>query len=362
MTPKQNDRLIRLRARFAASEIDAMLVSRAENRRYLSGFHGSAGFLLITAAKAVLATDFRYTEQALAQAPDFEILRIANNLADWFPGLVADLGVKSLGFEEDDVTYHCYRQLTDTLGKKSSAARLIPLDGLVEQLRLVKEPGEIELIARAAAITDTAYEAVESAIRPGVSELAIAWEMEKALRENGSQALPFEIIVASGPNAALPHARPSGRIIEAGEPVVVDMGACYEGYAADLSRTVCAGNPDATYKKVYQTVLDAQTAAVAIIAEGVTGHRADAAARNVITRAGYGEEFGHSLGHGVGLAAHELPRLSPGAEEPLGNGMVFTVEPGIYISGWGGVRIEDLMTMENGRVKPLSQARKASYD
>jgi Xaa-Pro aminopeptidase len=160
----------------------------------------------------------------------------------------------------------------------------------------------------------------------------------------------------------LPHARPSERVIGEGEPVVVDMGACYQGYAADLSRTTCAGEPDATYKKVYQTVLGAQTAAIAIIKEGVTGHRADAAARSVITKAGYGEEFGHSLGHGVGLAAHELPRLSPNAEESLGNGMVFTVEPGIYISGWGGVRIEDLVMMENGRVRPLSQARKASYD
>jgi len=357
-----NQRLKHLRERFAVSEIDAMLVSSAENRRYLSGFHGTAGYLLITAEKAVLATDFRYTEQALAQAPDFEILRIANSLADWFPGLVAELGIKNLGFEGGDITYHVYRQLTDALKKKESTARMVPLDGLVEQLRVVKEPGEIELIARAAAITDRAFEAVEGAIRPGITELEVAWEMEKALRENGSQAPAFEIIVASGPNAALPHARPSNRVVGEGEPVVVDMGARYEGYAADLSRTVCAGQPDATFQKVYRTVLDAQAAAVAIIAEGITGHRADSAARSVITRAGYGEEFGHSLGHGVGLAAHELPRLSPGAEEPLRDGMVFTVEPGIYISGWGGVRIEDLVMMENGRVRALSKARKARYD
>ncbi len=357
-----NQRLARLREKFAASQIDAMLVSRAENRRYLSGFHGSAGYLLITAQRAVLATDFRYTEQALAQAPDFEILRIANNLADWFPDLLTDLGVKNLGFEEGDITYHVYRQLTDTLKKKGAAASLVPLDGLVEQLRVVKEPEEIELIQRAAAITDTAYDAVAATIRPGITELALAWELERTLREHGSQALPFEVIVAAGPNAALPHARPSHRVIEAGEPVVIDMGACCEGYAADLSRTVCAGKPDATFKKVYQTVLDAQAAAMAIIAEGTTGHRADSAARSVITRAGYGEEFGHSLGHGVGLAAHELPRLSPNATEPLRDGMVFTVEPGIYISGWGGVRIEDLVMLENGRLRTISGARKASYD
>jgi Xaa-Pro aminopeptidase len=357
-----NNRLERLRARFAASEIDAMLVSSAENRRYLSGFHGTAGYLLITADKAVLATDFRYTEQALAQAPDFEILRIANNLADWFPGLVSDMGIGRLGFEGCDITYQVYHQLTEALKKGKSAASLVPLDGLVEQLRVVKEPGEIELIRRSAAITDKAFEAVADEIRPGITELELAWELEKALRENGSQTPAFEIIVASGPNAALPHAKPSHRTIGEGETVIIDMGARCEGYAADLSRTVCAGPPDATFKKVYQTVLDAQAAAVAIIAEGTTGHQADNAARSVITKAGYGEAFGHSLGHGVGLAAHELPRLSPGAAEPLRDGMVFTVEPGIYISGWGGVRIEDLVMMENGRVVPLSGARKASYD
>jgi len=190
----------------------------------------------------------------------------------------------------------------------------------------------------------------------------VAWELEKSLRENGSQSLPFEIIVASGPQAALPHARPTNRVINDGEMVLVDMGAKYEGYASDLSRTICVGAPDEKFIKVYSTVLDAQTTAIAIIVAGVTGHQADNVAREIIEAAGYGDAFGHSLGHGVGLAAHELPRLGPGSDETLAEGMVFTVEPGIYLSGWGGVRIEDMVVMEQGRVKVLSKAGKVRYD
>jgi Xaa-Pro aminopeptidase len=354
--------LQQLRGRFAEKEIDAIFITQAENRRYLSGFHGTAGYLMITPQKAVLATDFRYTEQAVAEAPDFEILRIANNLADWFPGLTGEIGIKRLGFEAVDVSFNLHRQLNDALKKKKASARLVPVNGLVESLRAVKEPGEIELIRRAAAIADIAYDSVEERIRSGMTEKQVAWEMEKCLRENGSQALPFEIIVASGPQAALPHAKPSDRVISEGEPVVIDMGARFGGYASDLTRTVCIGKADDTFRKVYKTVLDAHTAAMAIISEGMAGDRADSAARKVIETAGYGEAFGHSLGHGVGLAAHELPRLGPGSREPLTEGMVFTVEPGIYLSGWGGVRIEDTAVMEKGKAKAISKARKARYD
>jgi Xaa-Pro aminopeptidase len=357
-----NERLRKLRGLFAEKGLDGLLVTGAENRRYLSGFHGSAGALLVTASAAVLATDFRYTEQALTQAPDFEILRIANSVADWFPGLVADLGVKTLGFEASDVTYDYHRRLSQALRKKGMPARLRPVDGLVESLRAVKDAGEIELISRAVAIADVAFDATEAFIKPGVTELQVAWELEKHLRENGSEPLPFDIIVASGPNAALPHAHPSERTIKEGDAVVIDMGARFRGYASDLSRTVCAGAPDDTFLKVYHTVLEAQQAAAAMITAGVTGHRADGAARRVIRNAGYGEAFGHSLGHGVGLAEHELPRLGPNSHEALTEGMVFTIEPGIYLSGWGGVRIEDTAVMENGRARTLSAARKATYD
>jgi Xaa-Pro aminopeptidase len=354
-------RLTKLRGKLAEKEIDAIFITQLDNRRYLSGFDGTAGYLIITAKEAILATDFRYTEQAKTEAPDFEIKRITGNLNDWFPGLVEGMGIRRLGFEGGDVTFNFHKQLGEALKKKKIILKLIPVNGVVETIRAVKEPGEIELIKKAAAITDAAFEYVEGKIKAGMTEKQVAWELEKALRERGSQSLPFDIIVGSGPNAALPHAKPSDRVIKDGEPIVIDMGAKYAGYASDLSRTICAGKANARLKKVYNTVLEAQTAAMAAITKGMTGHQADSAAREVIKKAGYGEAFGHSLGHGVGLAEHELPRLGPGSEETLTDGMVFTVEPGIYISGWGGVRIEDTVVMERGKVKTITGARKAKY-
>jgi Xaa-Pro aminopeptidase len=208
-------------------------------------------------------------------------------------------------------------------------------------------------------ITDDAFEYVSGIIDVGMSEEAVAWEIEKFLRENGSQAVPFDIIVASGPNSALPHAKPSPRPICAGEPVVIDIGARVGGYSSDLSRTICLGSPDDTFNKVYDIVLGAQLAALAIIKQGMTGDEADRLARTVIEEAGYGEAFGHGLGHGIGLASHEQPRLGPKSSERLTDGMVFTIEPGIYLAGWGGVRVEDVILMEEGKVRVMSKARKA---
>jgi Xaa-Pro aminopeptidase len=354
-------RVSNLRRLFAARKVDAVLITQAANRRYLSGFDGTAGYLLITPEKAVLATDFRYTEQAAREAPDFEILRIGGNIAEWFPGLVSDSGVKRLGFEAADVTFGFHRQLQDALKKKSIPVKLVPIDALVESLRAVKEPGEIWLIRKASAITDAALEQITSNIKAGLTERQLAWELEKIMRENGSQALPFEIIVASGPNAALPHHKPSDRVLRDGEPVVIDMGAKVAGYAADLSRTLCAGQPDTRFKKVYSIVLEAQMTAISKINEGMSGHEADKIAREIIQKSGYGEAFGHALGHGVGLAEHESPRLGPNSKDTLTGGMVFTVEPGIYLPGWGGVRIEDTVVIEKGKVKPITGASKLKY-
>ncbi|MBA7618086.1 Aminopeptidase YpdF [subsurface metagenome] len=355
---KISSRLQKLRQKLAEKEVDAILISQPENRYYLSGFAGSSGFLLITPQKAILATDFRYIEQARTQAPDYEVFRITNDIADWFPKLVAELGLRKPGFEAGHITFAIYRQLSDMLKEQPPRIKLTPLDGLVESLRVVKEPEEIELITRAAAISDKAFAYIEGVIRAGTSEKEVAWEIEKFLRENGSQSVPFGIIVASGPNSALPHAKPSQRTIQSGEPIVIDIGARFDGYASDLTRTICLGTPDDTFKKVYDIVLGAQLAALAIIKEGMSGEQADSFARKVVEEAGYAEAFGHALGHGVGLAPHESPRLGPGSTEALVSGMVFTVEPGIYLPGWGGVRIEDLAVMENGKAKVISKARK----
>jgi Xaa-Pro aminopeptidase len=356
-----NNRLQKLRIKFGEKEIDGIFVTQSENRRYLSGFDGSAGFLIITSKKAVLATDFRYTEQAVAEAPDFEILRIANNIKDWFPGLMEEMKIKRLGFESGDISFQFHQQLNDALKKKKLTVKMMPVNGLVESVRAVKESAEIKAIIKSSAITDAAYENVLKLIKSGVTEKKVAWELEKALREEGSEALPFEVIVASGPRAALPHAKPTERVIEDGDIVVIDMGAKYEGYASDLTRTICAGAADDTFKNIYNTVLKAQKTAMAAICQGITGKEADSAAREIIEKAGYSEAFGHSLGHGVGLAPHELPRLGPNSEDVLTDGMVFTVEPGIYISGWGGVRIEDTVIMEKGRAKSITKAVKGRY-
>ncbi len=353
-----NKRLEKLRSRLTEKAIDGVLITQAENRRYLSGFHGTAGYLIITKKQAVLATDFRYTEQAKEQAPDFTVKQVPGGLEKWFPGLVRDMGIKRLGFEGGDVTFDFHRQIMTALKKKKCSIKLVPTDGLVEEIRAVKEPEEIEFIAKASAITDAAFEDVEPKIQAGTTEKQVAWELEKAMRARGSESLPFDIIVASGPNAALPHARPTDRAIKAGEPIVIDMGARYQGYASDLSRTVCVGKASVKLKEVYNIVLKAQTTAMEAVAKGMTGDQADKIARDIIKQAGYGEAFGHSLGHGVGLAEHEQPRLGPRSKDRLTDGMVFTIEPGIYLTGWGGVRIEDTVVMERGKVKMITRARK----
>jgi Xaa-Pro aminopeptidase len=352
------DRLSRLLGSFAGQEIDAIFISQPENRRYLSGFDGSAGYLLITPQKKVLATDFRYLEQAKRQSPDYQVFRISGPTEDWFPELVYGLGINRLGFESRHITFYHYRGLSDIMKKADLSFRLVPVDGLIESLRVIKEPEEIELIAWAASISDAAFTYAEGIIRDGISEQELAWEIEKFMRERGSEPVPFDVIIGSGDNSAVPHAKPSSRTIHSGEPVVMDFGAKIGGYSSDLSRTVCIGSRDEIFRKVYDTVLGAQLAAIAMVKEGMSGEEADNMARIVIEEAGYGEAFGHALGHGIGLLPHESPRLGRGAVEPLTNGMVFTIEPGIYLPGWGGVRIEDTVVMEGGKVRVISKAGK----
>jgi len=351
-------RLEALRRQLAEQELDALLISQAENRRYLSGFNGSTGYLLIDRQEAVLATDFRYTEQAARQAPEYRIFRITGPLANWLPELIAPVEGGKLGFEAEDVSFALHRQISKVIDDDRKNVSLVPVTGTVEGLRVRKDADEISLIEKAAGIADTAFEQVTGNLQPSATEKAVAWELEKALRDLGSETIPFEIIVAAGENAALPHHRPSNHTIREGEPIVIDMGATSGGYGSDLSRTLCLGAPDDTFGKVYSTVLSAQQAAINGIKAGITGQAADAIARDVIEEAGYGEAFGHSLGHGVGLETHEAPTLGPNADTVLEDGAVFSIEPGIYLSGWGGVRIEDLAVMEQGRPRLLSKAKK----
>ena len=340
-------------------ELDALLVSTPENRRYLSGFTGSAGYLLVSAEQAVLATDFRYVEQAGRQAPDFRVERIAGG-PGWLPDLAADLGARKIGFESDHLTVAGHSTFVKAMEKASpgDGPTLVSTTEVVDRMRAFKDEDEIELLTKAVEIADEAIEKVRHAIEPGVTEAEVAWELEKAMRDRGAESASFDIIVGAGPNGALPHHRADSTVIKEGEPVVIDMGATYLGYCSDLTRTLVLGDGDETFSKVYQTVLDAQIAAEGQVTAGMTGEEVDAIARNIIADAGYGENFGHSLGHGVGLAVHEFPRVGPRSKDRIEDGMVFTIEPGIYLSGWGGVRIEDIVVLDNGRARVISGASK----
>jgi Xaa-Pro aminopeptidase len=351
-------RLERLRRQLAQNNVEALWVSQPDNLYYLSGCEGLEGYLLITDQDAVLVTDFRYVEQAQRQSPAYRLFRIMGKMAGWLPELLATVNIRTLGFESGHLSFSAYRQLEQILQHVSGPVVLLETANLVESLRAVKDPDEISSIRQAASITDAVFNHVERVLRPGLSELALAWEIEKFMRENGSQPVPFELIVAAGPNSALPHARPTGYLIRNGDPVVIDIGSKFAYYGSDLTRTVCCGKPDETFRQVYRTVLAAQLAAIADIRPGMTGVEADAIARDIIRQAGFGDSFGHSLGHGIGLVTHEKPTVGPNSADVLGEGMVFTIEPGIYLSGWGGVRIEDDVVLAGGRLQVLSSAPK----
>ena len=353
-------RLQKLRTSAGKERFDALLVSQPENRRYLSGFAGSSGWLLVSQQKAILATDFRYVEQAKGESPDFEIVQTKGELHDWLPGLISDSGWNRLGFEANCISYDSHHKLTEAMETKHVDLELIPTTGLVEELRAIKEPGELDFITRAVALADAALEQAKAIIRPGITEKEAAWEIEKLLRQEGSEGIAFEIIVASGPNSALPHARPTERTIQSGEPVLIDMGARFNGYCSDLSRTLFFGQADNTLRRIYDIVLRAQTAAIEGVEAGMDAAQADRLARRTIEQAGYGDAFGHGLGHGVGLAVHESPRLGFNSSDSLLDGMVFTIEPGIYLVGQGGIRIEDMAVLENGKARVLTGARKDS--
>jgi Xaa-Pro aminopeptidase len=351
-------RLQKLRTPIAEKGLEALLISQPENICYLSGFTGSSGWLLISGHNTILATDFRYIEQAKEESPEFEIFQTKQELCDWLPGLVTDLGWHKLGFEANFISYDSFHKLSEAIQTKQINLELVPTTGIVEQLRSIKEPEELGFIVKAVELADAAFEQAKSIIRPGITEKEAAWEIEKFLRHEGSEGLPFEIIVASGPNSALPHAKPIDKIINSGEPVLIDMGARISGYCSDFSRTLFSGKADKTFREIYNVVLKAQTTAIEGIKPGMDASQADQLARSIIEQAGYGDAFGHSLGHGVGLAIHELPTIGPSSSYSLADGMVFTIEPGIYLAGQGGVRIEDMVVLENGKAKVLSKVKK----
>lgn len=346
-------RLAALRARLQDQVFDTFMVLQAENRRYLSGFAAedaqfdeSSGALFITAGRQLLATDSRYEIQAHTEAPDFEIYQYKEGMAQSLPEILKTLHAERLGFESVRLSYLQFQKFEEHLKKEAPSVSLFPTDGIVEDLRMIKEPEELEAIRRSVAVCESVFETIFNELSRGISEKELAWAMEKGLRERGAESTAFPPIVASGPNVALPHAVPTDRAVGEGEPILFDWGARMNGYCSDMSRTVVLGRPDSTFKTVYQVVRDAQSMAIEAIKPGMSTQAVDKIARDYIAAKGFGDHFGHGLGHGVGLATHEKPHLSPIRPMNLEVGMVTTVEPGIYIPGWGGVRLENMVVVE----------------
>ena len=351
-------RVDKLRQVMAERELEAMLISRAENMRYISEYTGGDGHTLVTERGQWIITDSRYYEQVARQAPEFELVKMNEGFAKLLPQLVADIGLRRVGFESAFVTHDQHSEWS----KAAEGVEWVPTKHLVLALRSLKDESELAAIREAVAIGDAAIERLMGTIQPGMTEKEVAWALEVDLRSHGAEAVSFPIIVGSGPNGAMPHAVVSDKVIQAGEPIVIDMGCVVDGYCSDMTRTFSVGAPDDLdeYLKVWNIVLEAQTQGRDAIRAGVIGRDANAVAKQVIGEAGYGAHFGHGLGHGVGLAIHELPRVGALSEDVLKPGAVVTVEPGVYLEGRWGVRIEDMGVVTQEGIEILTSARKVA--
>lgn len=344
----------RLAARLPELGIEALLVTRLPNVRYLTGFTGSNGQLLATANGSVFFTDGRYTTQSEHEVPDLERVTYSSGFAATAAEAARGAGVSSMGFEASGVTYRFYQELAE--GAKGLT--LVPIGEEVERFRWAKDPMELELVGRAQAATDEAFEEILPRLALGMTERIVALELEKLIRRAGADGLAFDTVVAFGENAAEPHHEPNHRVLQEGDVVKMDFGAVCEGYHSDMTRTVAFGEPPAELLRIYEIVKQAQLAGVEAVRAGVVGKDADRAARTIIEDAGYGERYTHSLGHGVGLEVHEGPNLRSISDEELPAGAVVTVEPGIYVPGLGGVRIEDMVEVTDAGCRVIPRSTK----
>ena len=346
-------------------ELPALLVSQPESRRYLSGYAAkdippreSAGYLLISEDRQLLLTDPRTEGQASAQAPTFEqrIYRSGSPLGELLRDLASELGVSKVGFDANHLAYGTWRELSDAL---DNVAALVPAPGIVDRLRMVKDPDEIEALRASIALNEAAFAHLARTVRPGISELELAWEMENYVRTHGGEGLSFDPITVGGPNSAIPHAQPSDRPVRGDELVLFDIGSLLDGYCSDMTRTVCIDSVSSELEAVWAVVVDAQAAAEERARPGMTGAEVDAVARGVIDAAGYGQQFVHGTGHGIGLEIHEPPWITPTrGVDVLEPGMVFSIEPGVYLPGIGGVRMEDLVLLTSDGAEVLSTSPK----
>ena len=334
-------------------KVDGLLITDMLNVRYISGFSGSAGYAIITPGDSIFVTDFRYQEQSDREVRDFSIYIERSERSRDIKDLCEKMGIKKLAFEDHNVSYGFYMKL---LRKK---IRLKPVTGVIESQREKKTPEELTFIKKAVRRAEISFKRLQNFIKPGITEQGLAVRLEGFLKEEGCASLPFEVIVASGPMSALPHARPTNRTLKKGDLVVIDWGGECNGYYSDMTRTVLLKGRDMSrQREIYATVLDAQRKAVNAVIAGIKASKIDGAARDYIGKKGFGEFFGHGTGHGVGLAVHERPYVSWKSKDLIKENMVFTKEPGIYIPGLGGVRIEDMVVAREKGVEILNKLPK----
>jgi Xaa-Pro aminopeptidase len=350
-------RISYLRDQISKTEIDTLFISNKDNIRYYSGFTGTFAFLLISESKAIIITDSRYTLRAEEESPDYEIYKLKSG-DNWIENSTNLAKTKIIGYEGDYVSVNLLNQLqkkAEKINKWKDFSEKITLG------RIIKSDEETEILQKTINISDSAFNNVSKKIVTGMTEKDVGWEMEKEMRELGAESPSFDTIVASGINGSKPHHSPTDKLISDNEAITIDMGAKYKGYCSDLTRTIFIGDPDEKFKKIYTTVLKAQLISMETAKPDMTGEEIDKIARDIITSEGYGEYFGHSLGHGVGIEIHENPGVGPNSKNNIKPGMVYTIEPGIYIENWGGIRIEDMVIMTENGNNLLSHALKETY-
>lgn len=346
-------KMTKLRNELKEQNLDGLIITNPYNRRYISGFTGTAGIVLITQDEQIFLTDFRYMEQAAKQAVGYTIIEHKQSIIKKLAEVIDELDLSTVGFEEDDLTYQTYKAYA-----KEINAELTATSGIIANIRMIKTEAELQVMEEAAAISDKAYDHILSFVKPGMTEIEVSNELEFFMRQQGATSSSFDIIVASGVRSALPHGVATDKKIASGELVTLDFGALYKGYCSDMTRTFAVGEISDELRKIYDTVLEAHMRGIQGTKAGMTGKEADALTRDYIKAEGYGDYFGHGTGHGLGMEVHEGPRLSPMGEVMLKENMVVTVEPGIYVPDVGGCRIEDDIVITKDGNRSLNKAPK----
>ena len=357
------ERVARLPPKLVERNIDALIVNRYENRRWISGVtahdaspSANAGWLIVSPSRSVLVTSFLYFGAAVAEARGVDVVQFETRLVAGVAEQIKYMGFQRIGFDANWFTFKMHSDLREALG---DFGELVPIEiDLISPLRATKDPSELVEIHRAVALSDAAMTALYGELKPGMTEREAAWFLEAHMRANGAESMAFEPGVAAGKNAAVPHHKPSDYAMRAGEPIWIDIGARVNGYCSDITRTVTLGTPTEQYRRIWFQVMEAQKRALATVRTGRTGKECDAVARDYLGGVGLGSAFGHSLGHGVGLEIHESPRLSRLADETMQPGMIVTIEPGAYLSNWGGVRHEELTLVTSNGLEVLTKADK----